>query len=289
METKELIKKVREIEIKTKGLSTQLFSGGYQSTFKGRGMSFSEVREYSYGDDIRNIDWNVTARTSTPHVKVFEEERELSMLLIFDVSGSTFTGYHREERIGLMTELSAVLSFSALQNNDKVGLLLFSDKVHRFITPKKGKKHILRIIREMVNHPQKGGTTDINHALKYANNFLKKRSIVFLLSDFYIPAESYRDSLRILARKHDLIGIQFTDQWDESLPHVGLLPVRDKETGETYLIDTENKKVRSGHRERFDEKSTELIEIFRSSGADLMRLRLGEEYIPTLLQFFKQR
>ncbi len=289
METSELIKKVRKIEIKTKGLSTQLFSGGYQSAFKGRGMSFSEVREYTYGDDVRNIDWNVTARTSQPHVKVFEEERELSVLLIVDVSGSTYTGLMEEGRIGMMTELSAVLSFSALENNDKVGMLLFSDKIHRFITPKKGKKHILRIIRELVNHPARGGATHIKHALKYANNFLKKRAIVFLLSDFYMDSETYRDPLRILAKRHDLIGIQFSDAWDEELPRVGLLPVQDKESGEKYMVDTSDKEVRKSHRERYESKTAELTELFRSAGGDYLRLKLGEEYIGPLLQFFKQR
>ncbi len=289
METSELIKKVREVEIKTRGLSTQLFSGEYQSAFKGRGMSFSEVREYTYGDDVRNIDWNVTARTSEPHVKVFEEERELSVLLIIDISGSTFTGYHKEERIGLMTELSAVLSFSALQNNDKVGLLMFSDKIHRFLTPKKGKKHILRIIRELVKTPEEGGSTDINTALKYVNNFLKKRAVIFILSDFYAEPAAYKDSLKILSRRHDVVGIHFSDRWDEKLPHAGLLPVIDKESGETYVIDTESSKVREQHHAQFQKKRKELPDLFRASGGDYLHLRLGEDYTSNLLQFFKQR
>lgn len=289
METSELLKKVRKIEIKTRGLSKQIFSGEYQSAFKGRGMSFSEVREYSYGDDVRNIDWNVTARTSDPHVKIFEEERELSVLFIIDVSGSVYTGYHKEERIGLMTELSAVLAFSALQNNDKVGMLLFSDKIHRYISPKKGKKHILRIIRELVKHPKLEGSSEMDMAIKYASNLLKKRAIIFLLSDFYIDSDKYRNSLRILTKRHDVVGIQFSDRWDENLPHAGLLPIVEKETGKTHIIDTENKMVRQEHNRNFHKKTKELTDIFRSAGGDYMHLRLGEEYFNTLLKFFRHR
>lgn len=289
METSELIKRVRAIEIKTRGLSSQIFSGEYQSAFKGRGMSFSEVREYSYGDDVRNIDWNVTARTSEPYVKIYEEERELSVLLIVDISSSMFTGYQEEERIGLMTELSAVLSFSALQNKDKVGLLMFNDTIHRYLHPKKGKKHVLRVIRELVNSPQEGGGTDMNKALRYAVNILNKRAIVFILSDFYADREKYRDSLRILTKKHDVIGIHLSDRWDENLPYAGLLPVIDKENSSTYVIDTNSKRIRQAHNEHFHKKMESLTEMFRSLRADYIHLRLGEDYTKPLMKFFKQR
>lgn len=289
MEASELIKKVRKIEIKTRSMSKHLFSGEYHSAFKGRGMSFSEVRGYQYGDDVRNIDWNVTARTGDPYIKIFEEERELSVFIIVDVSGSTYTGTKETTKDAFMTELSAVLSFSALQNNDKVGLLLFSDHIHKFIPPKKGKKHILRIIRELINQDKTGIKTDIGQALRYFNNVVKKRSIVFLLSDFYTQPDSFYNDIRVVAKKHDLIGVQILDRWDRQLPDVGLLKAHDTESGETYLIDTSDKKVRAAHETRFADKQEEMKTLFSHTKSDWLSLTLGEPYILPLLKFFKTR
>jgi uncharacterized protein (DUF58 family) len=254
METSELLKKVRKIEIKTKGLSKHIFSGEYHSAFKGRGMSFSEVRAYQYGDDVRNIDWNVTARTGEPHVKVFEEERELTVMLLIDVSRSSFFGTVNQLKNELMTEICALLAFSAINNNDKVGVLFFSDRAEKFIPPKKGRQHILRILRELIDfHPENAGT-DIGEALRFFNNIIKKRSICFILSDFL--TRGYEDPLRIAARRHDIVAVNLIDPREEELPDVGLIRAADAESGQVRWIDTSSAKVRrqygNGSKGNFD-------------------------------------
>ncbi|MBK8490645.1 MAG: DUF58 domain-containing protein [Saprospirales bacterium] len=287
METRELLKKVRKIEIKTKGLSRHLFSGEYHSAFKGRGMSFSEVRAYQYGDDIRNIDWNVTARTGDPFIKVFEEERELTVMLLVDVSQSAFFGTTTQLKRELITEICAVLAFSATQNNDKVGAILFSEGIEAFIPPKKGRQHILRIIRELIDiEPGKQGT-DIGQALEYFNNVIKKRSICFLCSDF--QANSYETPLRVVARKHDLVGIHLFDPREVDLPDVGLIRARDAETGRLGWIDTSSKRIRQRFSESFRQKEERFLTSFRRNGADTLRIQTGESYVNVLLQFFKKR
>ncbi len=287
MDTSELLKKVRKIEIKTKGISNELFSGEYHSAFKGRGMSFSEVRDYQFGDDVRNIEWNVTARTGTPHIKVFEEERELTVMMLVDVSPSSFFGTKMQLRKDLITEICAVLSFSAINNNDKVGLVLFSDEVHLYIPPKKGKKHILRIIRELIDQEPIGSYTNIEVALQYFNNLVKKKSICFLLSDFY--AGSFDQALQVVARKHDLIGMHIYDPFEKSLPKAGLLRVEDAETGRIMWVDTNDPKVRSQHSRMFEEKEQALSSLFAKSGADIINLDARESYIVALHRFFKKR
>ena len=287
METRELLKKVRKIEIKTKGLSRHLFSGEYHSAFKGRGMSFSEVRAYQYGDDIRNIDWNVTARTGDPFIKVFEEERELTVMLLVDVSQSAFFGTTTQLKRELITEICAVLAFSATQNNDKVGAILFSEGIEAFIPPKKGRQHILRIIRELIDiEPGKQGT-DIGQALEYFNNVIKKRSICFLCSDF--QANSYETPLRIAARKHDLVGIHLFDPREVDLPNVGLIRAHDAETGRMGWIDTSSKRIRQRFSESFRQKEERFQTSFRRNGADTLSIQTGESYVNVLLQFFKKR
>ena len=287
MDTTELLKKVRKIEIKTRGLSRHLFAGEYHSAFKGRGMSFSEVRDYQYGDDVRNIDWNVTARTGEPHVKIFEEERELTVMLLVDVSQSVFFGTRNAFKQEVITEICAVLAFSAINNNDKVGVLFFSDKVEQFIPPKKGKSHILRIIRELLDlEPVRKGT-DLGEALRYFNNLVKKRSIAFLLSDFV--DSGYDDALRIAARRHDLIGVQVYDPLEAELPAVGLLPAVDAETGAEQWIDTDSRRVRARHAARFQERVDAFTQLFARSGADVMRVRTDADYARVLHQFFQKR
>lgn len=287
METRELLKKVRKIEIKTKGISKELFSGEYHSAFKGRGMSFSEVRDYQYGDDVRNIEWNVTARTGTPHVKVFEEERELTVMLLVDVSKSSFFGTHLHTRKDLITEICAVLAFSAISNNDKVGMIMFSDQIKQYIPPKKGKKHILRIIRELIDIEPTGETTDISEALRYFNNVVKKKSICFLLSDFY--ASGYDQALQVASRRHDIIGLHIYDPFEQSLPRAGLIHVRDVETGTMRLIDTNDKATRDYHESQFEEKQTALSRLFSQARADIINLESRESYIIALHRFFKRR
>lgn len=287
METSELLKKVRKIEIKTRGLSRHLFSGEYHSAFKGRGMSFSEVRDYQYGDDVRNIDWNVTARTGTPHVKVFEEERELTVMLLIDMSPSSFFGTVNQLKNEIMTEICAVLAFSAIHNNDKVGVAFFAERVERFIPPKKGKQHILRIIRELINFEATGKGTDIGATLEYFNNLVKKRSICFLISDFL--SMGYEAPLRIAARRHDVIGVNLIDPREAELPDVGLLRAEDAETGEIRWIDTGSRRLReeyarwhAGHLDYF-------ARTFKKSGADAVTIRTDESYVDALHQFFQQR
>ena len=287
METKELLKKVRKIEIKTKGLSKHIFSGEYHSAFKGRGMSFSEVRDYQYGDDVRNIDWNVTARTGDPHVKIFEEERELTVMLLIDVSQSSFFGTVSQMKNEVLTEICAVLAFSAINNNDKVGVLFFSDQVEKFIPPKKGKQHILRIIRELLDFEPKGKATDIGTALEYFNNVIKKRSISFVLSDFL--AKGYETPLRIAARRHDIVGVHMVDPREEALPDVGLIRAFDAESGKTKWVDTTSKKVRDRYSQWFNDNQQYFKNTFLKSGADTVSIRTNEPYVNALLSFFKKR
>ncbi len=287
METTELLKRVRRIEIKTKGLSRQIFSGEYHSAFKGRGMSFSEVRGYQYGDDVRNIDWNVTARTGEPYVKVFEEERELTVMLLVDISKSSFFGTVKQPKNELITEICAVLAFSAAQNNDKVGLLLFSDRVEKFLPPKKGRGHVLRIIRELLDTRPQGSGTDIGMALTFFTNMVKKRSICFLLSDYL--ATGYERPLRLAARRHDLVGLHLYDPRERELPEVGLLRARDAESGITQWIDTDSKRVRDRYAHWYTENMDYFNDSFRQSGADTLSVETTEDYVKELLRFFKRR
>jgi uncharacterized protein (DUF58 family) len=287
METTELLKRVRRIEIKTKGLSRQIFSGEYQSAFKGRGMSFSEVRGYQYGDDVRNIDWNVTARSNEPYVKVFEEERELTVMLLVDISKSSFFGTTKQLKNELITEICAVLAFSATNNNDKVGLLLFSDKVEKFLPPKKGRGHILRIIRELLNTRPTGTGTDIAMALTYFTNMVKRRSICFLLSDFL--ADGYEKPLRLAARRHDLIGMHLFDPREKDLPAIGLIHARDAETGQLQWVDTDSKRVRQHYTDWYENNMAYYKNAFKKSGADSMSIETTEDYTKALLGFFKGR
>lgn len=287
MDTTELLKKVRKIEIKTRSISKHLFTGEYHSTFKGRGMSFSEVRPYQYGDDIRNIDWNVTARHHEPFVKIFEEERELTLMLMVDISPSSYFGTHQQLKKEWATEICAVLAFSAISNNDKVGLILFSDQIELFIPPKKGKQHILRILRELINAEPRGKGTRVADALQFFNNILKKRSIAFILSDFW--DRDYELPLRILANKHDLIGIQLYDQMEEQLPDIGFIQAYDLETGQMQWIDTSSSSLRKEYEERFAKHLFDTKEIFRKSTSDLIQLRTDHSYIEALMAFFKKR
>jgi uncharacterized protein (DUF58 family) len=286
--TAEILKRVRRIEIKTRGLSNHIFAGEYHSAFKGRGMSFSEVREYAAGDDVRSIDWNVTARLQTPFVKVFEEERELTVMLLVDVSSSSLFGTQQRIKRELITEICAVLAFSATTNNDKVGVIFFSDQVESFIPPKKGRSHILRIIRELIAlEPRPGNGTKVNVALDYLNNVLKKRTITFLLSD--LVSAPYDTSLQLAARKHDLVGIRVYDRYDKELPQAGLIQVADAETGALRWLDTEDKKVRMQYAKAFDSSLQYGIQSFRKSGARLMQMRTDEDYVKVLQGFFKSK
>ncbi len=286
--TTELLKKVRRIEIRTRGLSNHIFAGEYHSAFKGRGMSFSEVREYAAGDDVRSIDWNVTARMRTPFVKVFEEERELTVMLLVDVSASALFGTQQRLKRDLITEICAVLAFSAATNNDKVGVLFFSDKVDRFIPPKKGRSHILRIIRELLSiEPKKTADTRVNEALDYLNNVLKKRTITFLLSD--MVSAPFDTALEVAARCHDLVGVHVYDKYDRELPAAGLLQVSDAETGEQRWIDTDDKTVRTQYTKAFEQTRQYAIDVFRKTGARLMSVRTDEDYVKVLQGFFKGR
>lgn len=293
--TAELLKKVRKIEIKTRDLSNQVFSGGYHSAFKGRGMSFSEVRSYQYGDDVRNIDWNVTARLEDPYVKVFEEERELTVMLLVDVSGSTFFGTQTnkegEERMkrDVLTEIAAVLSFSATNNNDKVGLLLFTDDIETYIPPKKGRNHILRIIRELVDYEPRRQGTDLAETLRHLTNMLKKRSIVFILSDFMHVGPDYKDALSIARRRHDVVGLHVYDDREVKLPNLGLARVYDAESGQQVWIDTANKATRDAYAEWYQENLTQTRTNFLRAGADFVSINTKESYIQALLNLFTRR
>lgn len=288
METAELLKKVRKIEIKTKGLSTQIFSGEYHSAFKGRGMAFSEVREYTPGDDIRTIDWNVTARMGSTYVKVFEEEREMSVMLLVDVSASGKFGTQKQFKQDLITELCAVIAFSASQNNDKIGVIFFSDKIEKFIPPKKGKSHILRIIRELINiEPQQTGT-NIELALRYLTNVIKKKSISFLISDFQ-DQHYYADALKIANRKHDLVALRIHDQHETKLPDVGLIKLKDNETGKLMWVDTGDKAFRKQLEINHLKFEAQLKDIFNKSGVDFATIHTHEGYVKPLMNLFKKR
>lgn len=287
METKELLKKVRKIEIRSKGLSNHLFSGEYHTAFKGRGMSFSEVREYQFGDDVRTIDWNVTARLNHPYVKVFEEERELTVMLMIDISESALFGTTSRFKRDLITEVSAILSFSAINNNDKVGVIFFSNKVEKFIPPKKGRSHILRIIRELIElEPQDSGT-DIGGALRYLNNVMKKKAIVFVLSDFI--DRGYEDALSIARRRHDVAGIHVYDLWEKDLPPLGLVRVLDPETKEVRWEDFSSKATRVKQAEWFEQNRQHTRNAFLKAGADMVSICTNEDHILPLLKFFRRR
>lgn len=287
MDTKELLKKVRKIEIKTRRLSDHIFGGEYHSTFKGRGMTFSEVRQYQFGDDVRSIDWNVTARYNEPFVKVFEEERELTMMLMVDVSGSELFGTTNQFKKGIITEISATLAFSALQNNDKVGLILFSDEIELFIPPKKGKSHVLRIIRELLEFKPRSNRTNIAEALKYLSNVLKKKAIVFVLSDFM--ADDYERTLKITGNKHDVTGIRVYDEREEHIPNLGMVQMEDAETGAVSLINTQSKKVRAAYGAYHKERVEYFKETFTKSGCGILSCRVDESYVKKLLGYFKRR
>jgi uncharacterized protein (DUF58 family) len=287
METSELLKKVRKIEIKTRGLSNQIFSGEYHSAFKGRGMAFSEVREYQPGDPIRSIDWNVTARFNHPYVKVFEEEREITMMLIIDVSASENFGTKGMLKRELLTEVAAVLAFSAVQNNDKIGVILFSDRIEKFIPPKKGKTHILRIIRELIDFEPEGHGTNIEEALRFFNNVTKKRSIAFLISD--LMDDDYDKPLRIARQRHDLVTLIPRDIAEDTLPDLGMLPMRDFETGRTIWVDTSDKKTRERYAKARNQHHLETVNRLRKIGIDYAELYTNRSYVQPLMQLFKQR
>ena len=287
MEVNEILKKVKKIEIKTKAISQHLFSGEYHSAFKGRGMSFSEVREYSYGDDVRHIDWNVTARTNYPHIKVFEEEREMNIMFLIDCSRSALFGTSEYLKSDYITELCAVLAFSAIQNNDKVGAILFTDEIELYIPPKKGKKQILRIIRELVDMETTHSGTNIEQALKYLSNVSKKKATVFILSDFI--DSGYEEALKITSRRHEIIGVQIYDKGERELPNLGLIKTRDQETGASITIDTSSKSERAKYTAAFDDRTLKLKETFSQMKGNLLNLSTAEDYIKALLQFFKKR
>lgn len=287
MITSELLKKVRHIEIKTRGLVNHLFSGEYHSVFKGKGMDFSEVREYQYGDDIRNIDWNVTARFGHPFIKVFEEERELTVLLVVDLSGSQYFGSYQQAKQQIAAELSAILSLSALKNNDKVGLILFTDTVEKYIPPQKKKTNVLRIIREVLSFEPKSRGTNIKSALEFVNKAVKKRSICFLISDF--NDKDYEQVIRITARKHDLIAVKVEDPRENDLPSVGLMRLADPETGKEMLVDTSSIKIRSKFYEKVQERRERTKKIFTAAGVDTIQINTAQSYIPPLVSFFKKR
>jgi uncharacterized protein (DUF58 family) len=287
MDTKELLKKVRKIEIKTRRLSDHIFSGEYHTSFKGRGMTFSEVRQYQYGDDIRAIDWNVTARYNEPYIKVFEEERELTMLLMVDVSGSENFGTKSQFKKEIVIEIAATMAFSATQNNDKIGLILFSDEIELYIPPKKGRSHVLRIIRELIEFKPKSNKTNVDKALKFLSGTQKKKAIVFVISDFI--DEGYEQSLKIASKKHDITGIRVYDIREEKMPNVGMVSMLDAETGQTQLINTGSKSVRLNYEKYYQDKVKYFKETFSKSGSGVVNTRVDESYVTKLLGYFKSR
>jgi len=287
MNASSLLKKVRKIEIKSKGLSNHIFAGEYHTAFKGTGMAFSEVREYQSGDDIRSIDWNVTARYNTPFVKIFEEEREMTVMLLIDVSASGDFGTNKQYKKDLATEIAAVLAFSAIKNNDKVGVIFFSDRIEKFIIPKKGKSHILRIIREIVSLEPDSKGTDIAMALEYFNSVIKKRSICFLLSDF--TSTPFSKPLKIASKKHDIVGVRVHDKRESEMPNIGLVPMQDIETDKLVYVDTSNKEIRLDYSKTRSQKIKELNKIFETNGVDLVQISTGEDYVKPLVNFFKRR
>lgn len=289
MEANELIKKVRKIEIKTRGLSQNIFAGEYHTAFKGRGMIFSEVREYQYGDDIRDLDWNVTARHNHPYVKVYEEERELTVMLLVDVSGSRLFGAVGEEKREMIAEVAATIAFSAIQNNDKIGVLFFSDKIEKFIPPKKGRKHILFIIRELLDFTPENRGTDIGGALRYLTDALKKRTTAFVISDFIDDGHDYRTSLSVAANKHDVIGIQIFDKRDTQIPNIGLIRVKDLETGGERWLDTSSKRTRQALSKWWYDRQQKMTDIMRHSGVDVASIATDEDYVRALMGLFQRR
>lgn len=287
MEATDLLKKVRKIEIKTRMLSSQVFAGEYHSAFKGRGMAFSEVREYQFGDDIRNIDWNVTARFNHPYIKIYEEERELTVMLLVDVSGSKDFGTQYQLKKSLIAELCAVLSFSAIYNNDKIGIIFFSDHVEKFIPPQKGKKHILRIITELLNFKSTNQGTDITQAIRFFTNVTKKRSTAFIISDFI--DRNFEEALKISSRKHDLIALNVYDKRETEMPSIGMMCFKDAETNEIRWIDTSNKKIRTNYNNWWKEHEKNLNETFLRFGIDFLKLRTDQDYVKPLMNLFKRR
>lgn len=288
MDTQEILKKVRKIEIKARGLSNNIFAGQYHSAFKGRGMAFSEVREYQYGDDIRDIDWNVSARFHRPYVKVFEEERELTVMLMIDVSGSLDFGTQQMTKKEMVTEIAATLAFSAIQNNDKIGVIFFSDKIEKYIPPKKGRKHILFIIREMLDFHPESSKTNVKNAIEFLNSVLKRHCTAFLMSDFYVH-EDFKNAFTICNRKHDVVALQVYDQRAKTLPDVGLMRVRDAETGHEMYIDTSDKRLRRAHQTYWMSRQKMLDDTFRKSNVDNISIATNEDYVKALLQLFALR
>ena len=294
METSELLKKVRKIEIKTRGLSKQIFAGEYHSAFKGRGMAFSEVREYQFGDDIRSIDWNVTARMDHPYIKIFEEERELTVMILVDVSGSREFGSGYQLKKNIITEIAAVLSFSAIQNNDKIGVILFSDRIEKFIPPQKGKKHILRIIRELIDFYPENRATNISEALRYMTNAIKKRCTAFIISDFIdfnekLNKPAFEEALRIANNKHDMVALKVYDKRETEIPPVGLMRVKDAESGELKWIDTSSKKVRNAYKEWWNMHISSVNDVLLKTGVDSTLIETDKDYVKPLMQLFKKR
>lgn len=288
METSEIIKKVRKIEIKTRGLSSNIFAGQYHSAFKGRGMAFSEVREYQFGDDVRDIDWNVTARFHRPYVKVFEEERELTVMLLIDVSGSLDFGTQKQMKRDMVTEIAATIAFSAIQNNDKIGVIFFSDKIEKYIPPKKGRKHILYIIREMLDFQAESKRTDVKGVVDFLSRVQKRRTTAFILSDFYVRND-FQHSLQICNRKHDVVAIQVYDQRAKELPDVGLMKVVDAETGYEQYVDTSSKRLRQTYQKYWQNRQAQLQEVFNKSNVDHTHIATNEDFVKSLLLLFKQR
>jgi uncharacterized protein (DUF58 family) len=288
METKDLLKKVRKIEIKTRRLSDHIFSGEYHTSFKGRGMTFSEVRQYQFGDDVRAIDWNVTARYNEPYIKVFEEERELTMMLMVDISGSEHFGTKNQLKSEIVTEIAATMAFSATQNNDKIGLILFSNQIELYIPPKKGKSHVLRIIRELIEFEPKSKESNLTEALKFLSGTQKKKAIVFLISDFIVE-DDYEKPLKIASKKHDITGVRVFDIREEKMPNIGVVEMEDAETGEIMVVDTCSKNVRMNYEKQYREKVTYFKEIFSKCGSGTISTRVDESYVTKLLGYFKSR
>ena len=288
METSELLKKVRQIEIKTRGLSSNIFAGQYHSAFKGRGMAFSEVREYEFGDDIRDIDWNVTARYSKPYIKIYEEERELTVMLLVDVSGSRVFGTRTSLKQEMITEIAATLAFSAIQNNDKIGVIFFSSKIEKFIPPKKGKKHILYIIRELINFEPQETKTDIARVLQYFTNAIKKRCTAFVFSD-YIDKGNYQHALTIANKKHDMVAIQIFDEREADMPKVGMIKIKDAESGSEKYVDTDSSRVRDAYKHWWEKRQTEMNDSFKRSRVDSVSIRTDKDYVKALIGLFNKR
>ena len=288
VETSDILKKVRKIEIKTRGLSQNIFAGQYHSAFKGRGMAFAEVREYQYGDDVRDIEWNVTARFQRPYVKVFEEERELTVMLLIDVSGSLDFGTSRQTKADMVTEIAATLAFSAIQNNDKIGVIFFSDRIEKYIPPQKGRKHILYIIREMLDFKPQSSKTDVGEAMEYLTRVMKRRCTAFVLSDFYSNS-SFLNALQIANRKHDVVAIQVYDKRAKELPDVGLMRVKDAESGQEMYIDTSSKKLRQAHTRYWLEREENLRQTFAKSNVDWASVATDEDYVKAMMALFSQR